>query len=169
MTDIERRNRLWKIYFASSEKQNETIPQYYQTITSDGVTIDRIKRKLADIHRMDSMNDDSNSASLSNVVSTNANTSSTSAFDSAKFFSKRFPSLRRQNWRFFWDRTQNVHRISPSRTRRVCFPRRQIRQFQVSYAIAARVQPVSGETTGKMPVPLSRVICLPILKLFRRS
>jgi hypothetical protein len=97
LTDIDRRNRLWKIYFASSEKQNETIPQYYRTITSDGVTIDRIKRKLADIHRMDSMNDDSNSASLSNVVSTNANSSSTSAFDSSKFFSKRFPSLRRQN------------------------------------------------------------------------
>ena len=38
-----------------------------------------------------------NSGSLSNVISTNDNRSSTSAFDSSKFFSKRFPSLRRQN------------------------------------------------------------------------
>ena len=58
LKDIERRQRLWKIYYASSEKQNEPYPQYYQTITSDGATIDRIKRKLADIHRMDSMNDE---------------------------------------------------------------------------------------------------------------
>jgi hypothetical protein len=96
LKDPERRQRLWKIYYASSEKQNEPYPQYYQTITSDSATIDRIKRKLADIHRMDSMNDD-NAVPLSNPVSTNDNRSSTSAFDSTKSFAKRFTSLRRPN------------------------------------------------------------------------
>jgi hypothetical protein len=52
LKDPERRERLWRIYYASSEQQNEPYPKYYQTITSDSATIDRIKRKLADIHRM---------------------------------------------------------------------------------------------------------------------
>ncbi|CAF2601185.1 unnamed protein product [Rotaria sp. Silwood2] len=94
LKDPERRQRLWKIYYASSEKQNEPDPQYYQTITSDSATIDRIKRKLADIHRMNSTND-SNFPVQSNITSTNENRSLISAFDSTKFFSKRFPALRR--------------------------------------------------------------------------
>ncbi|CAF1153983.1 unnamed protein product [Rotaria sp. Silwood1] len=94
LKDPERRKRLWKIYYASSEKQNEPDPQYYQTISSDNVTIDRIKKKLADIHRMNSTNDDNNRIQ-SNNTSTNNNRSLISAFDSTKIFSKRFPTLRR--------------------------------------------------------------------------
>jgi hypothetical protein len=93
LKDPEKRQRLWKIYYASSEKQNEPYPQYYQTITTDGATIDRIKRKLANIHRMDTHNDNDLTSS-SVAVPTNDNRSS-SAFDSSKFFAKRFPSLRR--------------------------------------------------------------------------
>jgi len=97
LKDPERRQRLWKIYYASTEKQDEPYPQYYQTITSDSATIDRIKRKLADIHRMDAANDE-NPIVSQNITSTKDNRSSTvSALDSAKFFTKRFPSLRRPN------------------------------------------------------------------------
>ncbi|UJR31298.1 hypothetical protein I4U23_018796 [Adineta vaga] len=96
LKDPERRERLWKIYFASGEKQNETHGKYYQTITSDRATIDRIKRKLADIHRTDVANDDSVLSSPTSV-STNDNRSVISALDSTKLFSKRFPSLRRPN------------------------------------------------------------------------
>ncbi|CAF0779815.1 unnamed protein product [Rotaria sordida] len=94
LKDPQRRLRLWKIYYASSEKQNEPDPQYYQTITSDNATINRINRKLADIHRMDSTND-KNLLISSNITSTNDNRSLISTFDSTKFFPKRFPTLRR--------------------------------------------------------------------------
>ena len=95
LKDPERRQRLWKIYYASTEKQDEPYPQYYQTITSDGATIDRIKRKLADIHRMDEIKADSSIVS-SNIPSSNPNRSSTvSTSDPTKFFTKRFTSLRR--------------------------------------------------------------------------
>ncbi len=62
LKDPERRQRLWKIYFASTEKQDEPYPQYYQTISADTRTIDRIKRKLADIHRTDSTNDENSNS-----------------------------------------------------------------------------------------------------------
>ena len=95
LKDPERRQRLWKIYYTSTERHNEPYPQYYQTITSDSATIDRIKRKLADIHRIDSTNDENPIAS-SDISSTNPNRLTTaSASDSTKFFTKRFPSLRR--------------------------------------------------------------------------
>lgn len=95
LKDPERRQRLWKIYYASEDQHDEPYPQYYQTITSDGATIDRIKRKLADIHRMDEINADTAIIS-SNIPSTQVNRSSTIAgFDSTKFFTKRFQSLRR--------------------------------------------------------------------------
>lgn len=95
LKDPERRQRYWKIYYASTEKQDEPYPQYYQTITSDGATIDRIKRKLADIHRMDEINAD-NPILSSNISPSNPNRSSTvSTSDPTKFFTKRFQSLRR--------------------------------------------------------------------------
>lgn len=95
LKDPERRQRLWKIYYASTEQQDEPYPQYYQTITSDGATIDRIKRKLADIHRIDEINADIPIVS-STTPTTQANRSSTvSGSDSTKFFTKRFQSLRR--------------------------------------------------------------------------
>lgn len=97
LKDPERRKRLWKIYYASQEKHDEPYPQYYQTITSDSATIDRIKRKLADIHRMDSTLDES-SMGASNTTTTNDNRSTTlSTFDSSKFLPKRFAALRRPN------------------------------------------------------------------------
>jgi hypothetical protein len=97
LKDPDRRQRLWKIYYASTEKQDQPYPQYYQTITYDSATINRIERKLANIHRMDSANDES-SIVPPNITSTNDNRSSVvPAFDSAKFFAKRFPSLRRPN------------------------------------------------------------------------
>jgi hypothetical protein len=95
LKDPERRQRWWKIYYASAEKQVEPDPQYYQTISSDSATIDRIKRRLADIHGIDS-----NESSIvpSNTTSTNINRSSTiSGIDVTKSFAKRFPSLRRPN------------------------------------------------------------------------
>jgi hypothetical protein len=94
LKDPERRQRLWKIYYASAEKHDQPYPKYYQTITSDSATINRIKRKLADIHRMDVANDDSALLSPATAVTTE-NRPTTSTFDSTKFFSKRFPSLRR--------------------------------------------------------------------------
>ncbi|CAF4529422.1 unnamed protein product, partial [Rotaria magnacalcarata] len=45
--DPDRRQRLWKIYYSSKEKQNEPHPRYYKTITADSATIGRINRKLA--------------------------------------------------------------------------------------------------------------------------
>jgi hypothetical protein len=96
LKDPERRERLWRIYYASSEQQNEPYPKYYQTITSDSATIDRIKRKLADIHRMN-LPDGEGPISTSNIVTPNDNRPSASTFDSTKFFAKRFPLLRRPN------------------------------------------------------------------------
>ncbi|CAF2592757.1 unnamed protein product [Rotaria sp. Silwood2] len=88
LKDPERRQRLWKIYYSSKEKQNEPHPRYYETITADSVTIGRINRKLADIHRIDARNrDDSMLSSLD--VSTNVNRS-----DATKFLSKRITSFR---------------------------------------------------------------------------
>jgi len=52
LKDPERRQRLWKIYFSSAEQENEPHPQYYQTIATENTKIDRINRKLANIHRM---------------------------------------------------------------------------------------------------------------------
>lgn len=97
LKDPERRQRLWKIYYASTEKHDEPYPQYYQTITSDGATIDRIKRKLADIHRMDTINDQSPAVEIAAPSSTENRSLALVPFDSTKFFSKRFPSLRRPN------------------------------------------------------------------------
>ena len=94
LKDPERRQRLWKIYYASREKQDETYPQYYQTITSDSATINRIKRKLADIHRMDTANDDDLIVTLNNENRV-PTTTTTNASDSTKFFTKHFPLLRR--------------------------------------------------------------------------
>lgn len=97
LKDPERRQRLWKIYYASSDKENEPYPQYYQNITSDGATIDRIKRKLATIHRLNSINDQhvAPPSAPPTIAVTNSNRSSISPFDSAKFFSKRLSSFRR--------------------------------------------------------------------------
>jgi hypothetical protein len=87
LKDPERRQRLWKIYFSSKEKQNEPHPQYYQTITADTVTIGRINRKLATIHRMDTRGDDENFIPSLNIPSN----------ESTKFFSKRFIPIRRSS------------------------------------------------------------------------
>jgi hypothetical protein len=56
LKDPERRQRLWKIYYATTEKQDQPDPQYYQTLNGDGATIDRINRRLADIRRIDTIN-----------------------------------------------------------------------------------------------------------------
>ena len=96
LKDRERRERLWKIYYASAEEKDKPHSQYYQTITSDSATIDRINRKLAEIHRMDVANDDS-VVPLPTSILSNENRPTTSASESTKFFSKRFPSLRRPN------------------------------------------------------------------------
>ena len=93
LKDPERRQRLWKIYYASNEKENETYSRYYQTINSDTVAIDRIKRKLADIHRLD-INNTRDIPPAPLTVSSGENRSG-STFDSAKFFGKRFQTLRR--------------------------------------------------------------------------
>ena len=94
LKDPVRRQRLWKIYYSSSEKNNDTYPQYYQTITSDGATIDRIKRKLADIHRVDALKDDGMTSSMA-ISGTNEPQRINTTTDASKFFSKRFPNLRR--------------------------------------------------------------------------
>ena len=93
LKDPDRRQRLWRIYFASAEKQNEPHGQYYQTITADSATIGRINRKLADIHRMDTRDDD---GFIPGVMAnpTNENRAATT-FDTTKFFTKRFTSFRR--------------------------------------------------------------------------
>jgi hypothetical protein len=87
LKDPERRQRLWKIYYSSKEEQNEPHPRYYQTITADSVTIGRINRKLADIHRMDARNDDDDENLIPsfNIPSN----------DTTNFFTKRFTSMRR--------------------------------------------------------------------------
>jgi len=84
------RQRLWKIYYSSAEKQNEPHPQYYQTITADSVTIGRINRKLADIHRMDARDDDDNNDNLIPTFNFSSN-------DTTKSFTKRFTSTRRSS------------------------------------------------------------------------
>jgi len=90
LKDPERRQRLWKIYYSSTEKQNEPHPRYYQTMTADSVIIGRINRKLADIHRMDARdNDDDDNFIPSFNVSPN---------DTTKFFTKRFTSTRRSSF-----------------------------------------------------------------------
>ena len=94
LKDPERRQRLWKIYYASAEKQNEPDPQYYQTMTGDTAAIDRINRKLADIHRIDAIQNDENHLVPAPISSTNDNRVALS-FESSKFFTKRFPALRR--------------------------------------------------------------------------
>jgi hypothetical protein len=94
LKDPERRQRLWKIYYASSDKHNEPYPQYYQTITSDTAAIDRIKRKLAAIHQVDTNNTD-DSIAFTSIVTPNNDNRLSSTFDSTKFFTKRFPNLLR--------------------------------------------------------------------------
>ena len=93
LKDPERRQRLWRIYYASPEKQNDPCSQYYQTITSDSEVIDRIKQKLADIHRVDSAKEHT-SISSSNVIGTNGNRLKAFAFDSTRLLTRGFPSLR---------------------------------------------------------------------------
>ncbi|CAF1374892.1 unnamed protein product [Rotaria sp. Silwood1] len=88
LKDPERRQRLWKIYYSSEEKQNEPHPRYYETITADNVTIGRINRKLADIHRTDARNRDDSILTLLDA-SSNVN-----RFDGTKFRTKRISSLR---------------------------------------------------------------------------
>jgi hypothetical protein len=90
LKDPENRQRLWKIYYSSAEKQNEPHPQYYQTITADSVTIGRINRKLADIHRMDTRDDDNNNDNLIPTFNFSSN-------DTTKSFTKRFTSTRRSS------------------------------------------------------------------------
>ncbi|CAF1147510.1 unnamed protein product [Adineta steineri] len=93
LKDPENRQRLWKIYYSSTEKENQPHSQYYQTITSDNITIGRINRKLADIHRMDARMDSINGDDLiSSTVSYSSNENNRP--DTAKFFSKKFNSRR---------------------------------------------------------------------------
>jgi hypothetical protein len=89
LKDPERRQRLWKIYYSSTEKQNEPHPRYYKTITADTVTIGRINRKLADIHRINSRSDDDLTLT-SLIVSSNDRRN-----DTTKSFTKRLTSSRR--------------------------------------------------------------------------
>jgi hypothetical protein len=84
LKDPERRERLWKIYYSSREKQKEPHPQYYQTIATDNITIGRINRKLATIHQM-SLEDDTDV-----IPTVNSNTTT-------KFLAKSFNSIRRFN------------------------------------------------------------------------
>ena len=93
LKDPERRQRLWKIYYASPEKENESHSRFYQTINSDTAAIDRINRKLADIHRLD-INKDGDMPPASMMIPTSENRSN-STFDSSRFFAKRFQTLRR--------------------------------------------------------------------------
>lgn len=89
LKDPDRRQRLWKIYYSSKEKQNEPNPRYYETITADSATIGRINRKLADIHRIDEQNrDDSVLASLDMSINMNR-------FDLTKSINKKPASSRR--------------------------------------------------------------------------
>ncbi|CAF0961208.1 unnamed protein product [Adineta ricciae] len=92
LKDPENRQRLWKIYYASAEKQNEPHAQYYQTITADSVTIGHINRKLADIHRMNARKDMGNDDDV--LPTTVLHASHDNRFDTSKFFSKRFTSRR---------------------------------------------------------------------------
>lgn len=94
LKDPERRQRLWKIYYASSERKDEPDPQYYHTLNGDGAAIDRINRKLADIHRIDTINKDDDLIAPVTIAASNDNRL-TLNFESSKFFSKRFPTLRR--------------------------------------------------------------------------
>ena len=96
LKDPERRQRLWKIYYSSKEKQTEPHPQYYQTITADTVTIGHINRKLADIRRAKIRGEDDNLIPSSLSIPSNDNRVA-SGFDTTKFFTKRFTSLRRPN------------------------------------------------------------------------
>lgn len=91
LRDPERRQRLWKIYYASREKENEPHPRYYQTITADSATIGRINRKLADIHRIDAQYRD-NSVASSLDASSDIN-----RLDIAKASNKRLISFRNMN------------------------------------------------------------------------
>jgi hypothetical protein len=92
LKDPENRKRLWKIYFSLPEKQNEQHPQYYQTITADNVTIDRINRKLADIHRMGAREDDDDNDDV--VPSIVIQSPNDNRFDAPKSFAKRFAPRR---------------------------------------------------------------------------
>ena len=84
LKDREHRQRLWRIYYKSSEKHGELYPKFNQTLSLDNDTIYRIERKLADIHRMSSVtnSDDDNDVRPSSLAST-------------RFFGKRFALLRR--------------------------------------------------------------------------
>ncbi len=88
LKDPERRERLWKIYYSSREKQKEPHPQYYQTIATESVTIGRINRKLATIHQMNRDNDTDTDTDV--IPTSNMSSNST-----AKFFAKSFNSIRR--------------------------------------------------------------------------
>lgn len=88
LKDPERRQRLWKIYYSTAEKQNEPHPRYYQTITADSVTIGRINRKLADIYRTGTRYVDDENLNQALDVPSN---------DTTKSFTKRFISARRSS------------------------------------------------------------------------
>jgi hypothetical protein len=147
LKDPERRQRLWKIYYASTEKQDEPYPQYYQTITSDSATINRIKRRLADIHRMDTANDD-DLIVTSNTPPNNDNRLSTApTSDSTKFFSKHFPLLRRPTG----NTTATSTNIRPP------FVRSQSQTDAPSAEISVEMEPlVSGKLSAAPPTNGSR-------------
>jgi hypothetical protein len=92
LKDIANRQRLWKIYYSSAEKQDEPHAQYYQTITADNVTIGRINRKLADIDRLGAEKDAHKDGDLLPTMADHS--SSDNRFETTKFFSKRFTSRR---------------------------------------------------------------------------
>lgn len=93
LKDPERRKRLWKIYYASSDKQDEPDPQYYQTLSTETATINRINRKLANIRRTDGFTDDLSiqSDSITGHLEGRVN----SPFEPTKFFTKHLINLRR--------------------------------------------------------------------------
>lgn len=95
LKDPERRQRLWRIYYGSPDIESEPYEKYYQTMSSDSATIDRIKRKLADIHRIDSTEQhDTHASSTLHPVPSNEHRLSIPGLETSKFFPKRF-SIRR--------------------------------------------------------------------------
>ena len=88
LKDPERRQRLWKSYYGSSEKHNEHYLKFYQTLSLDNATINRIERKLADIDRLSSVNNDNDDDGGGGDVPP-------VPLASTRFFGKRFARLRR--------------------------------------------------------------------------
>ncbi|CAF0901480.1 unnamed protein product [Didymodactylos carnosus] len=91
LKDPVRRQKLWKIYFGA--KTNEH-PQYYQTVTAmDSVTINRIKRKLADIHK--TSDDGTSSPDIIPTFDYNTTSPVRPTLTPDMNFLKRFTSFRR--------------------------------------------------------------------------